>query len=145
MEKYYEIKPPHFITASLTLFPDLPIDRIQINDVENLKTIIRNIKHKPEIFEDKVEGQEAKEKFKKLTEEKKKLSQQKPSKKEKKDHYCKLKTVTEELSRFLDNYYLKVNDQLRIAEEKEHDNQTACFREFPYFFYDINKVKKMIK
>ena len=145
MEKYYDIKPPHFITASLTLFPDLPIDRIQINDVENLKTIIRNIKHKPEIFEDKVEGQEAKEKFKKLTEEKNKLFQQKPSKKEKKDHYCKLKTVTEELSRFLDNYYLKVNDQLRIAEEKEHDNQTACFREFPYFFYDINKIKEIIK
>ena len=145
MEKYYEIKPPHYISASLTLFPDLPIDRIQINDVENLKTIIRNIKLKPEIFEDKVEGQEAKEKFNKLIEEKKKLFHQKPSKKEKKDHYRKLKTVTEELSIFLENYCLEVNDQLKILEEKDDENQTVSFREFPYFFYDINKVKEMIK
>ena len=145
MEKYYEIKPPHYIATSLTLFPDLPIDRIQINDVEKLKTIIRNIKLKPEIFEDKVEGEVAKGKFNKLTEEKKKLFRQKPSKKEKKDHYRKLKTVTEELSSFLDHYCSEVIDQLRILEEKEHENRTACFREFPYFFYDINKVKKMIK
>ncbi len=145
MEKYYEIKPPHYIATSLTLFPDLPIDRVQINDVENLKTIIRNIKLKPEIFEDKVVGQEAKEKFNKLTEEKKKLFRQTPSKKEKKDHYRKLKTVTEELSGFLDNYSLEVKDKLKILEEKEHENKTASFREFPYFFYDINKVKEMIK
>ena len=145
IDRYFKIKPPHYIAASLTLFPDLPVNRVQINDIENQKTIIRNIKLKPEIFENRVEGGETKKKFNTLAEEKKKLFQQEPSKKDKKEHYQKLKAITEELSVFLNNYYLETKDQLKILEEKEQENQTVCFREFPYFFYDINRVKEMIR
>ncbi len=123
----------------------MPVNRVQINDIENQKTIIRNIKLKPEIFENRVEGGETKKKFNTLAEEKKKLFQQEPSKKDKKEHYQKLKAITEELSVFLNNYYLETKDQLKILEEKEQENQTVCFREFPYFFYDINRVKEMIR
>ena len=145
MEKYFRVKPPQYIAASLTLFPDFPVNRIQKNDIEKLKKIMRNIKFKPEIFEDRVEGQESKKKFKILVEQKHKLLRQKPDKKGKGEHYRKVKTVTENLSNFLNNYFLEIRDQLRILEEKEQENQIVCYREFPYFFFDVNRVKEMIK
>jgi len=145
MEKYYKIKPPHYIAASLTLFPDFPVNKVQENDIDNLKRIIRNMKFKPEIFKDRVEGGETKKKFKKLVSLKMELLQREPPKKDRKEHFQRLKIVTEELSNLLKNYYIETKDQLRVLEDKYRENQTVHYREFPYFFYDINKVKGMIK
>ena len=145
MEKYYKIKPPHYIAASLTLFPDFPVNKVQENDIDNLKKIIRNLKFKPEIFKDRVEGGETKKKFKKLVSLKMELLQREPPKKDRKEHFQRLKIVTEELSNLLNNYYIETKDQLRVLEDKYRENQSVHYREFPYFFYDINKVKGMIK
>ena len=103
------------------------------------------MKFKPEIFKDRVEGGETKKKFKKLVTLKMELLQREPLKKDRKEHFQRLKIVTEELSNLLNNYYIETKDQLRVLEDKYRENQTVHYREFPYFFYDINKVKGMIK
>lgn len=144
IEKYFKVKPPGYIAVSLTLFPDLPLNKVPKNEIDNLKTIIRDIKYNPEIFETQIDDYELKKKFRKLIEKKQKLLKQGELFKDKKEHYRQLKSITEELSAFLHMYDLKIKNQLRFLEEKEKEDQVVCFREYPYFLYDVNMVKKMI-
>lgn len=145
IKRYFNVEPPRFLAASLTLFPDFPVNSVIKDDLEKLKTTIRNIKFKPEIFKDKINDPTMKENFSKLSEEKHKLFQYKPLKNEKKEHFQKLKTITEELSRFLENYLLETKRQLNDLEKKELENEAVFYREFPYFFFDVKKVKGMIR
>ncbi len=144
IEEYYKVQPPLYIAASLTLFPDLPLNNVKKADIDNLKAIIRNIKFKPEIFETKISDHRIYKRFRELMEQKKELLQQGNEAIDKKRHYQQIKTITEELSSYLDNFYLETINRLKTLEEKEQEDQVIRFREYPYFLYDVNKIKKVI-
>lgn len=145
IEEYFKVQPPGYIAVSLTLFPDLPLKGVQKIDIDKLKIIIRNIEFKPEMYEDKIADQELKKKFRELIDEKQKLLQYVPSGKDKKEYYQHIKAITETLSSFLDKYYLECTKQLKVLEKQEQENNIICYREYPYFLYDVDRVKNTIK
>lgn len=136
MQKYFGIVPPHYLAASLTFYPDLGIEGFPQGEEERLQTRLREMKFKPEKFQDAISDESKRREFMEVLNRKKKLLGEGSGENKGKEFFRRIQDLNETLSAFVKPARLETERKLAGLREREDVEEALRFREYPFFLFD---------
>jgi len=136
MRDYFGVTPPHYLAASLTLYPDLGIEGPPEGEMERPRASVRDMKFKPEKFIHLVSDPTAQREFRELCDAKQTLLRD-PAREEKgKAFFRKINAINDRLAPFLDSARREMQRKLGNYQERAEEEKVRRFREYPFCLFD---------
>ncbi|MBI3583529.1 MAG: hypothetical protein HY096_06205 [Nitrospinae bacterium] len=156
---FYNIEPPQFITASLTLYPDIikgqdkqppqsPLTKGELQEnIKKLEKKLRDMKYNPERYEATLKGSPAKDEGQggSLAEEKEYLiSLLKNNLANKSEISRKIKEINEKIYQKIKPLTKDIEDELNILKRQHEQLEIIQRRDYPYFLFSPCDIMKII-
>jgi hypothetical protein len=133
---FYNVEPPEFITASLTLYPkvDIPIENLQ-NKIRELEDRLRDMRYNPERYS----------KDKAMIKEKDYLiSILKTGITDKKEASIKLSEINERIYEEIMPSVRNIEAEIQILKKQEEESDVIQRRDYPYFLFSPHEIMKTL-
>ncbi|MBI2252585.1 MAG: hypothetical protein HYU63_07620 [Armatimonadetes bacterium] len=155
---YFKITPPNFGIASLSLNLLNQKEKIKIEEItgpnqknpnhalplaeiiKKLEKTLYEIKHNPQRLIKKAD----RETLKLIQEKLNLINQIKLKNKNKLYLTLKIKKVNQILEKKLKSLSIRLQNQIKILKEKEAERKIAHFREYPFCFFKVSQINKII-
>jgi hypothetical protein len=152
---FYEVEPPEFITASLTLFPSVTLkDENHLEKIKELEEKIRDMKYNPDRYIESVQyplPQEDRWKVRMnedtavmLREKEYLLSLLKGAHEDRKDILLKLKKINDTIYQRVKTTVPLREEELNILKRRQKEIEAIQMREYPYFLFSPYEIMKAI-
>jgi len=133
-EKIFNLKMPEcsLLTGTFYIFDGNPSNASK--KILELKEKEKNLLNNPEKFLND-----------KIVKEKMKLVEEMKNKENKKEFYEKLKEINKKIREKVEEILKSIRKEIEILKEKEEEEKIKYFREYPYFYFDYERIKNAIK
>ncbi len=136
IKEYFGVTPPHYLAASLTLYPDLGIDGPPVGEAERLRKSLREMKFKPEKFVDTISEQKERSAFDNIFLKKKILLEDLRKGKRGKEISREINAVNETLFSFIEPAWQECHSKLDVYEKNKGEENALRFREYPFCLFN---------
>ncbi len=143
IREYYGLTPPYYLAASLTLAPDLGIEKLPDGEAERLQKTLREMQFKPEKFVDLITDSDKREAFVGISREKREFLMGAAKGKKGKEFSQEMNRLNETLFSFLEPTWLETKKKLEEISEKEDEKTAIQFREYPFLMFDPSELKRI--
>jgi len=133
-EKIFDLKMPEcvLLTGTFYIFDGNPSNISE--KILELKEKEKNLLNSPEKFIDD-----------EIVREKIKIVEEMKNNKNKKEFYEKIKEINKKIKEKKEEILKSIKEEIRKLEEKEEEEKVKYFREYPYFYFDYERIKKAIE
>lgn len=145
MREYFGVTPPHYLAASLTLYPEIGISGLPDGEEERLQARLREMKFKPEKFLDAIPDESRRGEFLEILRVKNSLLGDASVENKGKDFFRQIHGINETLHAFLEPARLETERQLAALRERDEEEKALRFREYPFFLFDPMRMAEIAK
>lgn len=148
IQRYFGIRPPHFVVASMTLYPPLSVESAHDADVALVKSRLNRLAHNPDEFlrENAHEGAKYLDGASALVREKASLVELiAKDGADRKALGARIRFVNAELAELLQPVRTRLEGELRELERKREDAKVFRERTYPYCLWDPCEIAAKVK
>jgi hypothetical protein len=133
-EKIFNLKMPEcaLLTGTFYIFDGNPSNISK--KILDLKEKEKNLLKNPEKFIDD-----------EIVKEKMKLIEEIENKKNKSEFYEKIREINKKIREKTELILESIRKEIKMLEEKEEEEKVKYFREYPYFYFDYERIKRAIE